>query len=118
MLCPAVSDPFYGRLYRICGMIHQVLLIPVIGKFIVWTSYRFKLARPNEDREVKVFGSESNHNFDNGSAGETDSACNKNVKDGVRHRNGMLTTGHVTGNRSNFQEAGNGHTENGFSKQK
>ena len=42
MLCPAISDPFYGRLYRICAMTHQIILIPVIGKVIVAMSQLLK----------------------------------------------------------------------------
>ena len=58
MLCPAVSDPFYGRLYRICGMIHQVLAIPLIGKFVAASAAYFKLSQPSEIPEMLVFGSE------------------------------------------------------------
>ena len=58
MLCPAVSDPFYGRLYRICGMIHQVLAIPIIGKFVAASALYFKLAQPSDIPEKLVFVSE------------------------------------------------------------
>ena len=58
MLCPAVSDPFYGRLYRICGMIHQVILIPLIGKFVAATANYFKLTQPSEIPERLVFVSQ------------------------------------------------------------
>lgn len=61
MLCPAVSDPFYGRGYRLCAMVHQMILIPVIGKFIVKTSYYFNLA-PNVDvKETPVFVSDTKY---------------------------------------------------------
>lgn len=55
MLCPAVSDPFYGRLYRICGMLHQVILIPLIGKFVAATANYFKLTQPSVIPEKLVF---------------------------------------------------------------
>jgi len=32
MVCPAVSDPFHGPHYRTIAMIHQTLLIPLLGK--------------------------------------------------------------------------------------
>ncbi|KAM3182299.1 hypothetical protein ACTXT7_012675 [Hymenolepis weldensis] len=32
MLCPALSDPFAGPYYRIAAMIHQPILILIIGK--------------------------------------------------------------------------------------
>ncbi|XP_052215002.1 transmembrane protein 164-like isoform X2 [Dreissena polymorpha] len=59
MLCPAVSDPFYGRLYRICAMGHQVILLPVIGKFIVASSYYFNISRTKDIKEVPVFVDQS-----------------------------------------------------------
>lgn len=33
MLCPAVSDPFHGPYYRLFAIMHQILLIPSLGKF-------------------------------------------------------------------------------------
>ncbi|ESO83790.1 hypothetical protein LOTGIDRAFT_55380, partial [Lottia gigantea] len=32
MLCPAISDPFHGPYYRLCGISHQIILIPTLGK--------------------------------------------------------------------------------------
>ncbi len=34
MLCPAISDPFYGPNWRLFGMLHQFALCAVSGK--VW----------------------------------------------------------------------------------
>lgn len=55
MLCPAVSDPFYGRGYRLCAMVHQMILIPVIGKLIVAGSYYFRLSGEVSVIETPVF---------------------------------------------------------------
>ncbi|KIH46489.1 hypothetical protein ANCDUO_23458, partial [Ancylostoma duodenale] len=32
IMCPAVSDPFQSRAYRIIAVAHQFLLIPIISK--------------------------------------------------------------------------------------
>ena len=45
MLCPAVSDPFYGPAYRVCAMTHQGILIPTLGKFYTWLSKKIGLRK-------------------------------------------------------------------------
>ena len=77
MLCPAVSDPFYGRLYRICGMIHQIILIPLIGKFIAATASYFKLIPPSEIRESPVFVSQPNRLLQSECAANTNNGNSK-----------------------------------------
>ncbi|WAR28421.1 TM164-like protein [Mya arenaria] len=61
MLCPAVSDPFYGRHYRLMAMTHQVLALPLVAKVIVFTSYQFGVAQPPDVNEVPVFVSIEYH---------------------------------------------------------
>ncbi|KAI6223000.1 hypothetical protein M3Y99_01478900 [Aphelenchoides fujianensis] len=38
ILCPAVSDPFSGRFYRLCAVAHQCLVVPLVTKFYAWSS--------------------------------------------------------------------------------
>lgn len=117
MLCPAVSDPFYGRLYRICGMIHQVLLIPLIGKFVVWTSIKFNLCRPNDKNEVKVFVKETSEKEINKPV--TDKESVGSISDSrVKHRNRTFES-HLT-ERSMVAKAADAlgsKEKNGYSKQ-
>ncbi|KAL4219809.1 hypothetical protein ACF0H5_020221 [Mactra antiquata] len=110
MLCPAVSDPFYGRGYRIFAMIHQVLLIPIIGKFIVWTSYKFKLVKPSDVPEKRIFVSDSRFNSsdkrnmckDNGLHNDKKISKNFGGKNGSSH--------YSSGDASQSLQ-GNGHTK-------
>lgn len=39
ILCPAISDPFQSRGYRIIAVCHQFLLIPIISKTYSAISY-------------------------------------------------------------------------------
>lgn len=133
MLCPAVSDPFYGRLYRICAMIHQALVIPMIGKFIVASSYKFKLAKSGDVKERKVFVRDS-HSGVSDSQTEvnpaqemcshigTDSDVHNDktlIASNVKHRNGIVTAQETTeNNRSLHSGSGDSNSiqENGHAK--
>lgn len=41
ILCPAVSDPFSGRLWRVIAVFHQSLAIPIITKIYGFLSLRY-----------------------------------------------------------------------------
>ena len=41
MLCPAISDPFYGQNYRLWTLLHQSLFVPILNKIFVYTSTFF-----------------------------------------------------------------------------
>ncbi|XP_018576135.1 transmembrane protein 164-like [Anoplophora glabripennis] len=41
MLCPAVLDPFDGQMYRICAVVHQAFLCPVLCKLFCAVSAFF-----------------------------------------------------------------------------
>lgn len=41
MLCPAVSDPFRGKFYRLFAIGHQFVLIPTLGKLFVLIARSF-----------------------------------------------------------------------------
>ncbi|KAI6173243.1 hypothetical protein M3Y98_01061000 [Aphelenchoides besseyi] len=38
IICPAVSDPFAGRFYRICAICHQCVVVPLIVKLYNYSS--------------------------------------------------------------------------------
>jgi hypothetical protein len=42
VLCPAVTDPFYGPSYRIWAVIHQGIFVPVFVKLFISTASIFK----------------------------------------------------------------------------
>lgn len=84
-------------------MTHQLLLIPIIGKFVVATSLKFKLAKPNDTYETKVFVKELNECSDNDSATEAVPSSTKNVlPDSVKHRNGIYAD-HMTEQNGSLQ---------------
>ncbi|KAK3609705.1 hypothetical protein CHS0354_011392 [Potamilus streckersoni] len=55
MLCPAVSDPFYGPYYRLFAIVHQMLALPVLGKIIVFISQTAGIKPDNHVNEIQAF---------------------------------------------------------------
>lgn len=39
IMCPGVSDPFAGRLYRLCAIGHQFLVVPLVTKLYAFSSF-------------------------------------------------------------------------------
>lgn len=52
MLCPAVSDPFHGRFYRLFAICHQLILIPSLGKLFVILARAFRILPCNNPPDV------------------------------------------------------------------
>ncbi len=62
MLCPAVSDPFHGRYYRLFAMSHQLLLIPCLGKvYVVLAKHLPVIRSPSKKhlQEVSVWAADT-----------------------------------------------------------
>ncbi|GAB1597891.1 transmembrane protein 164-like [Argonauta hians] len=45
ILCPAVSDPFSGQMYRIIAILHQAICLPFLGKLLNWIGHKISLDR-------------------------------------------------------------------------
>ncbi|XP_050389357.2 transmembrane protein 164 [Patella vulgata] len=54
MLCPAISDPFHGQFYRLCGSAHQILLIPLQGKIYALIAQYFDI-QPKHDYGMEEY---------------------------------------------------------------
>lgn len=49
MVCPAVSDPFYGKYYRMCAATHQTITVLLHGKLYTFIAQMFLPKRRNTD---------------------------------------------------------------------
>ena len=54
MMCPAVSDPFYGPWYRIAAAIHQSMFVMLHSKLYAWIAQKFLPTCPPAEKVVPV----------------------------------------------------------------
>ena len=54
MLCPAISDPFYGPYYRLCAVVHQTMALPLLAKVMFWVCKKLSPKTVYDLEETKV----------------------------------------------------------------
>lgn len=48
IICPAISDPFYGRWFRSCAIVHQTIFILLHGKFYTFLALKITKETPKQ----------------------------------------------------------------------
>lgn len=72
MLCPAVSDPFSGPMYRIFAIIHQAVSLPFMGKLLNWIGLQLSLDRQEQSSQVE---NDKDNKFENSEPASTFELC-------------------------------------------
>ncbi|XP_052823593.1 transmembrane protein 164 [Octopus bimaculoides] len=76
ILCPAVSDPFSGQMYRIIAILHQAICLPFLGKLLNWIGLQISL-----DKSTSSTHLENSDNLDKMSNKQLskESSCDQNI---------------------------------------
>ncbi|KAK3095813.1 hypothetical protein FSP39_019515 [Pinctada imbricata] len=99
MLCPAVSDPFYGPGYRVCAMTHQGLCIMILGKFYTWFSMKIGMRlHPSDNHIEKHLFKKDMYGIAFLNSTEDDTCEDKSVRNNKIHngKNGIITSSNST----------------------